>query len=574
MGLSDKNGNDSRASSFREQRILEGLNPVQKEAVIHGEGPLLIIAGAGTGKTTVITRRIAHLITTKKVRPEEILALTFTDKAAAEMEERVDVLIPYGYSNVWISTFHAFGDRVLKENALDIGLSTDFRLLRGPEQVIFFKEHLFEFPLSYYRPLGNPVKHISALVSLISRAKDEDVSVEEYLAYAERLIKQKEKNPENRELAEEAEKQMEIAKTYKKYQELKAAFGFIDFGDQVNLTVKLLREHPTALKNYQNRFKYILVDEFQDTNYAQFQLVKLLASLRNNITVVGDDDQSIYKFRGAAISNILGFKDEYPDAKELVLLQNYRSHQRILDAAYSLINHNNPERLEIKSNINKKLVTDKKEGLPIHHLHFDTLSSEADEVAKRIKKDVDEGRYRYKDFGILVRSNNDADSFLRALNMLGVPHRFTGNQGLYSRPEIRILISFLRAISNLNDSLSLYYLVSSEVYRLSNMDLTQCMTYGKRRNFSLYKIFAELESLDIIEDISEEGRAVIAKILEDIGHYIEISGKLTVGHLLYRFCYDTGYIKSLTREESMASKEKIQNVAKFLILSGISKRFW
>ncbi|MBI2460192.1 MAG: UvrD-helicase domain-containing protein, partial [Candidatus Rokubacteria bacterium] len=278
-------------------RILEGLNPAQAEAVTHDQGPLLIVAGAGTGKTSVITRRIAYLIVEKRARPEEILALTFTDKAAAEMEERVDLLVPYGYADVWISTFHAFGDRLLRESALEVGLTPDFRVLGRAEQVIFFRDRLFEFPLDHYRPLGDPTRHVEAIIALISRAKDEDVSPEEYLAWAERLRAGVEGAPaddaEAAALRERAAQQLELARTYARYQELMGREGCVDFGDQIVYALRLFRTRPHVLTAYQRRFRYILVDEFQDTNYAQFELVKLLAASHANLAVVADDDQCL-----------------------------------------------------------------------------------------------------------------------------------------------------------------------------------------------------------------------------------------------------------------------------------------
>ncbi|MBI5287125.1 MAG: UvrD-helicase domain-containing protein, partial [Deltaproteobacteria bacterium] len=269
----------------------ETINPEQLSAITHGEGPLLIIAGAGAGKTKVITHRIAHLIR-QGVNPGEILALTFTEKAAGEMEERVDRLVPYGYTNIWISTFHSFGDRVLRDNALELGLVPDFQVLIDAERIIFLREHLFRFPLNRYRPLGNPARYLSAILNLISRAKDEDVSPEEYIAYAERLLKGAEEKGD-KELKDYGEQQMELAKTYAVYQELMAKNGYLDHGDQIVLTLKLFRTRPAILWRYQERFRYILVDEFQDTNYAQFQLVKLLGEGHRNITVVGDDDQCL-----------------------------------------------------------------------------------------------------------------------------------------------------------------------------------------------------------------------------------------------------------------------------------------
>lgn len=536
------------------------LNDEQKEAVEYGDGPLLIIAGAGTGKTTVITQRIVYLISSKKARPEEILALTFTEKAASEMEERVDILLPYGYSDVWISTFHSFGDRILRENALELGLTPDFRVLSRPEQAIFFKEHIFDFPLSYYRPLGNPTKHIEAILKVISRAKDEDITPEEYLNYAEGL-KNEASLKEDKELEESALKQREIALTYKKYQELMVREGFIDFGDQVNLTLKLFRDHPSILRKYQERFRYILVDEFQDTNYAQFELLRVLAERNRNITVVGDDDQSIYKFRGAAISNILNFMNYYPDAKQIVLTKNYRSGQCLLDSAYRLIQHNNPDRLEVKNRIMKRLSA-LEEGLPISFLHYDTVSNEADGVAKLIEEKVASG-CRYKDIAILVRSNNDADPFLRSLNMKGIPFRFTGNRGLYTRPEVKLLISFLKAISRFDDSISLYHLASSELYGLKGYDLILCMNRASRRNQSLHYIFSHLNEIPELEEVSIEGKATIQKIIQDIERYVELSKNLPTGQLLYTFLTESGYLLRLAQDGSPKADEKIQNIARF-----------
>src|SRR5512145_2474502 len=240
-----------------EERILEGLNPAQREAVLHGEGPLLIIAGAGTGKTTVLTRRIAHLIATKRARPEEILALTFTERAAAEMAERVDQLIPYGYAETQVSTFHAFGDRVLREWALEIGLDPQFRVLSQPEQVIFLRERLFKLPLDRFRPLGDPTRHLRALATLVSRAKDEDVSPGQYREWAEARLAA----AANEEERDEAQSHLELAAFYEAHQRLLAEAGLVDFGDQIHRTLELLRRQPAALARLRARYCYVLVDE-------------------------------------------------------------------------------------------------------------------------------------------------------------------------------------------------------------------------------------------------------------------------------------------------------------------------
>ena len=544
--------------------ILSGLNEQQNIAVTHDNGPLMIIAGAGTGKTKVITHRIAYLIAAKKARPEEILALTFTEKAAAEMEERVDVLLPYGITNVWISTFHAFGDRLLRDNAIDLGLTPDFQVLSEAEQNIFFRSHLFDFPLRIYRPLGNPTKFINAILKLFSRAKDEDVSAEDYAQFAEKLRVESLAHPDDSELAETAQQQHELAQTFAKYQELMAHEGKVDFGDQISLVLRLLRQHPQTRRSLQKQFKYILVDEFQDTNYAQFEMVKLLAEGDEpNITVVADDDQSIYKFRGAAISNVLQFSQTHPKAKTVVLIENYRSTQKILDTAYKLVRHNDPDRLEVKHSIDKKLQAQSIGELAVQHFHYDTITTESDAVAKLIETKVREGQYSYRDFAILVRANATADPFLRALNMRRIPHRFTGSRGLYNRQEIRLLLSFFRIITDLDDSLSLYHLASSEVYEFPIKDLTRCIALANHRNQSLRTIFENLETIPELDDLSPEALATAHKINQDIEHYLQMSVTNSAGIVLYNFLVQSGYLKRLTSGNARDADVKLSNIAKF-----------
>ncbi|MEI8334500.1 MAG: UvrD-helicase domain-containing protein, partial [Chloroflexota bacterium] len=368
--------------------LLEGLSRDQRRAVTHGDGPLLVVAGAGTGKTQVITRRIAWLIATRRARPSEILALTFTDKAAEEMQARVDRLVPYGFTDAAISTFHAFGDRVLRESALELGLPTDVRVLSRPETVLFLRERLFAFDLDLYRPLGDPTRFLDALAAHFSRCKDEDVSPDDYAEFVRRLVRAAAEaeargtapgsSAADREAAEVAvdvaRRQGELAAAYARYQGLMAEAGHVDFGDQVSLALRLIRESPSARERLRARYRYILVDEFQDTNRVQWELVALLADPSRNLTVVGDDDQSIYRFRGAAISNILGFLDRYPRAVKVVLRRNYRSRAPILDAAYRLIRFNDPDRLEVRAGIVKRLVAVRRGGraTPVRHRAFAT----------------------------------------------------------------------------------------------------------------------------------------------------------------------------------------------------------
>lgn len=552
-------------------RILEGLNPEQRRAVEWGGGPLLIIAGAGTGKTSVVTRRIAYLIATKRAKPQEILALTFTDKAAGEMEERVDVLVPYGYTEVWISTFHAFGDRVLRDNALLLGLPPDFRVLNRAEQVLFLREHLFELPLRRYRPLADPTRHLHALVQLFSRAKDEDVSPLDYRRYAESLANGA-KDPEQQA---EPERQWELAEAYAAYQELMVRHGLLDFGDLITRTLELFRQHPQVLRRYQERFRYVLVDEFQDTNYAQFELVKLLVASHRNVTAVGDDDQAIYKWRGAALSNLLNFTQTYPEAAQVVLVRNYRSSQAILDAAYRLIRHNDPDRLEVRERVDKRLVADQPHGPEPQHLHFDSVTTEADAVASTIAERVEQGSWQYRDVAILVRSNADAEPFLRALNLRGIPFQFTGTRGLYDREEIRLVLSFLRALANPRDSLSLYFLATSPLYLVDATDASRCLAAAQARHRSLDFVVRKLleekeeagEFSSLRGEVSAESLASLSKLVEDLDAMRRLATEQPTGRVLYVYLVErTGYVQRLATSGNPADEARVRNLARYFDL--------
>jgi ATP-dependent DNA helicase UvrD/PcrA len=546
-------------------RIFDGLNDAQRAAVAHDTGPLLIVAGAGTGKTTVITRRIAWLIAQGKARPEEILALTFTDKAAAEMEARVDELVPYGYADVEIATFHAFGDSLLRGHSLEVGLENDFSVLSRAEQVIFLRDRLFDLPLARYRPLGDPTRHLQAIITLISRCKDDDVSPADYAACAAALRAQAESAPGDEDLSDHAAAQRELAATYAAYQALMAAAGNIDFGDQIVLALRLLRARPHVLNFYQRRFRYVLVDEFQDTNHAQFELVKLLAARHRNIAVVADDDQSIYKWRGAAISNVLGFLQHYDAARQIVLTENFRSHQAILDAAYRLIVHNNPDRLEVKSGIVKHLTAVREPpGPEPRHLHYETATQEADAVAQTIRARVEQGAWAFGDVAILVRSNNDADPFLRSLNLRGIPWTFSGNAGLYGRPEVRLLIAFLRAVAHPDDSVSVHYLASSDLYQVPIVDLTRCATHADRKHRWLFDVLRGVPDIpELADELSEEARIAVRHLVADLVRYMELGRELPTGELLYQFLVDSGWLARMSKATSVRDEAEVQNISKF-----------
>jgi len=527
------------------------LNKEQLAAIKYGKGPLLIIAGAGTGKTTVITERIKYLILSKLAKPDEILALTFTEKAAREMEERVDIAMPYGYTQMWISTFHSFCDRVLRAEALHIGLDPRYKLMTEAETIQFLRNNLFAFKLDYFRPLGNPTKFIDGMLQHFSRLQDEDIDPKAYLAYAKKL-KRVEK--------EEKKKTLELAAAFKIYDELKVKEGFMDFGDLIVKTLTLFRQRPNILRQYQDQFKYILVDEFQDTNYAQNELAILLSQKTRNITVCGDDDQSIYRFRGAAVSNIIQFRRNFPRAKAVVLTRNYRSTQEILDRAYELIQHNNPDRLEAVEKIDKKLSSQRAiKGEQIGFIHSDRVENEADAVARKIEEIKKETKYEWKDFAILVRANNHSEPFARAFSRRGIPYQFLGPGRLFKQPEVIDLISYLKVIYNFDDSVALYRLLSIEYLDISARDLVAIGNYARRFNLTFF------EACEKIDDIfvTSESKEKIKKILEIIGRQLKLARRETAGQLLYYFLQDTGLLQKFLSPDSPEAEKKAVNISKF-----------
>jgi len=539
--------------------LLSELNKEQGEAVVHGKGPLLIIAGAGTGKTKVITHRIANLISSKSAKPEEILAVTFTEKAANEMEERVDLLIPYSYSYVEISTFNSFGERVLRNYIHELGYFLDFKLLDEVEQVIFFRENLFRFPLKHYLPLSSPTRHIQEILTAIKRLKQEDIKPDEYIAFAKGLRKYASSEADR----EAADKNLEMGAVYKKYQSLLETTGKIDFEDQVVLTVNLFRKHPSVLEEFQKKYKYILVDEFQDTNYIQFELLKLLAAKNHNLTVVGDDDQSIFRFRGASLSNIQNFRKVYPEAKKVVLTKNYRSTQDILDASYQLIQHNNPDRLEVQEDIDKRLESDiPSEGKSIYLLQFDTLSHEADKVAELIQEKKNEG-FNYNEIALLVRRNADADPFLSALNMREIPFRFSGSRGLYAQEEVRILVAFMRALTDFEDSRSLFYLSLSEAYQVDPYDLTKLSNYAQKKHLPLHRVFQLVFEKSKPVEISAASETKVKSIYQEMLYFVQLASTQNAGQVLYSFLERSGILRSYVDEGGLLGELRIKNTRLF-----------
>src|SRR6266704_3288857 len=507
----------------------------------------------------MLTRRIAHLISSKRARPEEILALTFTERAALEMAERVDQLIPYGYAETWISTLHAFGDHVLRLAALEAGINPEFRVLTRPEQVILLRERLWRLPLSGFRPLGDPTQHLQALLGLVSRAKEEDVSPAAYRAWAEKQAAAAATEEER----DGADRHLELAAFYASCQDLMAEAGLVDFGDQIHRSLELLRARPVLLAKLRERFRYVLVDEFQDTNHAQLEMLRLLAGEgAPNITVVGDDDQAIYRWRGAAAANLLAFRELYPEARQVVLAENHRSTQVILDAASRLIAYNNPFRLEVLAGIDKRLRSTRPGGPPVRHLHFDTVSAEADAVAGMVEARLLAG-LRPRDLALLVRSNGDADPFLRALNMKAIPHRFSGSRGLYAREEVRLLVAFLRVLASPDDSVSLFYLLASELYALPPPDLLRLNHYARRKTRPLLEVARGLPENEELAGVSGAAREGSARLLADLERAAGDLPRLRTGEVLYRFLQASGFLARLSKEASGEAEAKVKNRARF-----------
>jgi len=545
------------------------LNQEQKRAVHYNKGPLLIVAGAGTGKTTVITEKIKYLIAQEKADTSQILALTFTDKAAREMERRVDIALPYGYTDIWVMTFHSFGDRILKDEALQIGLNSHYRLMSEADEVKLLKDHLFDLPLHYYRPLGNPTRFVDALIKHFSRLKDEDISPSEYLKWARHFARQAKRGKEEKQ---EAEKYLELAKAYQKYEAIKNEGGLMDFGDLISKVLLLFRKRPNVLREYQEKFRYILVDEFQDTNIAQYQLIKLLAPSEKNphISVVSDDSQSIYKFRGAAVSNILQFKKDYPRSKNVVLIKNYRSGQKILDRAYCLIQFNNPDTLEVKLGISKNLKSVRGAGEEVGFSWFSSGDEEADWVAEKIKKLKKAKNLSWRDFAVLVRANDHSRLFSQALKYHQVPYQFLGPGALFKQSEVKDLIAYLLILRNVEDDAAWYRLLAMDIFNLPGRDLAVLSSFAQRNHLSYFSLLEMITGERPWPDekkkpfLSVSGERKIKKIKKMVNRHLElVKKKETAGQILYYFLKDSGLLAAMAEVNSLSEQRRVQNISRF-----------
>jgi len=528
------------------------LNEQQKQAVEYNDGPLIIIAGAGTGKTTVITEKIKYLIEEKDALPEEVLALTFTEKAAQEMEDRVCDNLNLGYANIQISTFHSFCQVILEKHGLDIGLSNSFNLLSQTDAWLLIRDNFDKFDLDYYAPMGNPTSYIHELIKHFSKCKDELVGPDKYLEYAENL-----KLDNDDTQGEIKNKYEEVAKAYHVYNQILLDNACLDFGDLIFYMIKILKERPEILKSLQKQFKYILVDEFQDVNWAQYILVKLLSDKGSKLTVVGDDDQSIYAFRGASVSNILRFKEDYPGTEEIVLNYNYRSGQKILDLAYKSIQNNNPDRLEEKLKIDKKLKSKTDLKSEIIQIHTGSVGEEAKIVVEEIEKiKKDDSDATWDDFAILVRANSHADIFLDELNSKKIPYEFLAATGLYKQPIVIDCVNYFKTLDNYRESSAVFRLLNLPFINLDSDDLQKITYFSKRKAISYYETLKQATQFGL----SIEGINKVTKILSliDEGTKKVRFEKPTV--VLYNFLEKSGYLDYLTKEENAGNRNVIRQI--------------
>ncbi len=522
-------------------------NNSQQKAIKHKFGPLLVVAGAGTGKTRVITERVKHLIEKGKVKPEQILALTFTEKASQEMTNRIGDVMPLGYQEPWIYTFHSFADRILKEEGLEIGLDPSYKIIPDPEQWLLLRKNIFNLNLKYFRSLGNPTKFISAILKFISRLQDENISPKEFDAYVTR----------HKFEGDEKGRWKELTYIYHEYTNLKIQGSKMDFGDLITWTIKLFKERPHILKKYQQQFKHVLVDEFQDTNYAQYELIRLLCPAKmkeRSLLVVGDDSQSIYKFRGAAVSNILQFMEDYPGAEMVTLIQNYRSTQKILDPAYKLIQNNNPDTLESKLGISKKLEAEKgKVGRSPQIILTDSLENEVEHVISEILEILGkEPEYTYKDIAILARANNHLDPFVMALRKYGLPYQLVGNKGLYDRPEVVDLSSLIKTIINPKDGPSLFMSLNVQPLNIPYNEIIKAFSTSRYERTDVW---------EILKNNPNENIKAFVKVVEDFQKEIT---RESPSKFVYNLVAATNFLNQFLDKDTIENHLCIKNLNLFL----------
>lgn len=506
--------------------IYDTLNAPQREAVFHTDGPLLILAGAGSGKTRVLTHRIAYLMEEKGVNPWNIMAITFTNKAAAEMRERVDKLIGFGSESIWVTTFHSTCVRILRRYIDRLGYSNNFTIYDTDDQKTVVKD------VCKRLNIDTKVFKERALMSAISSAKDDLITPEEYELNAQGDYNKK-----------------RIAAVYHAYQAQLKQNNALDFDDLIVKTVELFRTQADVLEQYQDRFRYIMVDEYQDTNTAQFQLIRLLAEKYRNLCVVGDDDQSIYKFRGANIGNILGFEKVFSDAKVIKLEQNYRSTQNILDAANEVIDHNLGRK-------KKTLWTDNELGDKVHFYQFMNGFEEAEFIAGEIARKSRDGVCKYGDCAILYRTNAQSRLFEEKFLMANIPYKIVGGVNFYARKEIKDVLAYLKTVDNARDDLAVRRIINVPRRGIGATTMGRVQDYALENEMSFY------DALKCAGEVP--GLARSAAKIEPFVNFIQTlrsqADYLSIQELLEEILEQTGYVKELEAEDTDESRARIENI--------------
>lgn len=503
---------------------LNSLNDMQRKGVLKTEGPLLLLAGAGSGKTRVLTHRIAYLIE-KGVNPWNILAITFTNKAAREMKERAAAITPRG-NEVWVSTFHSTCVRILRREIDKIGWSNQFSIYDADDSERLIKDILKELNIS---DKMYPPKYVQ---SVISSQKDTMTSPEEFASETEKDFRLK-----------------RVADIYRIYQKRLKDNNALDFDDLIYMTVRLFEERPDILEKYQERFRYIMVDEYQDTNGSQYELVRLLAKKYRNICVVGDDDQSIYGWRGADIRNILSFKEDYKEAEVYKLEQNYRSVQPILDAANSVIKNN-------RHDVLKNLWTDRTEGDKIKIYRAEDDRFEAEYICSEIDKGVLAGK-EYKDFAILYRNNALSRVIEERLIKAGIPYRLFGGTRFYDRREIRDIMSYLKAVYNPDDDIALRRIINVPKRGIGDTTVGRVSEYALENNISFYTALSKCEDISSISSAAAKKLKAFAKMFSELR---EASQEYSVSFFIEKVISDTGYKTELEAENTDMSRGRIENL--------------
>jgi DNA helicase II / ATP-dependent DNA helicase PcrA len=555
------------------RELLNGLDRRQRQAVTHAEGPLLVVAGPGTGKTEVITRRVAWLIASKRARPSQILALTFTERAAEQMQARIDLLLPYGQADTAIHTFHAFGDWLLREHGHAIGRAEDPRVIGRSQAIVLLRDNVFDLGLERYLPLADPTRFLGALVDLFGRAKEEGIHPPELAAYAAELEAGSRaalagtQHAAAREalagLLDEATAYAELARAYAAYQRLLAERSLVDHGDQVAEAVRLLDERPAVRSALQRRFGYIVVDEAQDANPQQHRLVRQLAGARGNVMFVGDDDQAIYSFRGAVGQGLAGLEELYDGLGDVVLRRNYRSRKPILEAARRLIRHNDPDRLEVQRGLDKNLTAVRRTRRPamVTHRAYRTAADEADAVAEDIRRRLARGRAPGT-VAVLVRTNADAAPVLASLDVLGIPRRFSGASGLLAHREVRDVLSLMRALHQPSSSEDLYAVMTAAPYGLGGEDLTRICELASRHRRSLWEVVTELVEQPGLLRLGRQTRERLARLVAQLCESIEQSHQRPAPAVLYDHLGRSGWLKRLVAMAEQGDDAPLRRVAR------------